>query len=122
MSKILATLCLFAFGVSIASADVIDGKVQSVDGTKITIVKAVPKGSPKGTKGEVVVLTTADNVKVNKGTFDKKAKTYTTGESLTSGLQDPSFTQKNTQVHITTNADNKVTEILVLPQRKKKTS
>ena len=125
MSKILAACSLVVLSFGIVAAGEIDGTLTKIDGTKITIVKAAPKGSPKGTKGEEVVLTLADKdkVKVKKGTYDKKAKTYTTGDEITSGLQDPVFSaKKGAKVHVTTDADNKVTDILVVQKKKKKTT
>jgi hypothetical protein len=122
MNKLFATLGLLALSAGIITADEINGTVKKIDGTKITIEKEVAKGSPKDTKGEEVTLTTADTWKIASGTFNKKAKTYTAGEDLTGGLQNAAFSaKKGAKVHVTTNSDNKVTEILVITKKKKTT-
>jgi hypothetical protein len=83
MRRILSACSLLALSMGIVAADEINGTLKNVSGNTFTLVKEVPKKSPKGTKGEEVQYTLATDAKFAKATFNKKAKSYTASDRST---------------------------------------
>jgi hypothetical protein len=113
LRKLVCAMAVMVFAFSVAVAEEFMGAIKKVEDGKITVNK-FKKGSKKG---EEVVLTVADKVKVVNAKFteDKKVEA---GDELDKGLKNKRFREiKGFGVfaQIVTNDDGKVTEIRVFP-------
>jgi hypothetical protein len=106
------------------------GIIDKVGVNKITFTiyreknvnKFLTGGKIKGTKGEVMMLYTADQVKIARASFDPTAKKpknagVIIGDDISGGLKNEIFSKGNARVRITVNNDNKVTQILVFDKK-----
>lgn len=114
MRKLAAAAVILMVSVGVAMAEEFGGILKKVEGDKITVTKF-----KKGEKGEDVTLTVAANVKVVKGKFNKETKKFEAGDALEGGLKNAAV-KAGAFVRITTDNDNKVTEIRVAEGLKKK--
>lgn len=115
MRNVLAIVAFFGLSMTLVLAEEFGGMISKVEGNKITVKT---RGKDKGA-GEEKTLTVADNVKVFKGVFNGETKKFEKGDALADGLKSEVFS-KGAFARITTDADNKVTEIIVGGGRKKK--
>jgi hypothetical protein len=101
-------------------AEEIRAIILKVDGDKITFAEAKKKGE----RGPEQTLPVADNVKVVKGRFNRETKKMEAGEPVSEGLKNPMFSnigEKGLRATVVTDEGNKkITEILIAPERKKK--
>src|SRR5262245_17860121 len=84
MRKFVAAVVVLMVGYSLASADDFFGIIKKVDGNKLTVQKL-----KKGEKGEEVMLTAAENVKVVRA--KGKGKDTEAGEAIEGGLKNEIF-------------------------------
>ncbi len=117
MRKFAAGAVIVLVSLSVAIADEFRATITKVDGNKITLTK-----TKKGEKGEEMILTAADNVKVVKGKFNQDTKKYDAGDAIQGGLKAEVFAkigEKGIQATVVTEGD-KITEIRVGGGGKKK--
>ncbi len=115
MRKFLAVSIAFTAFLGFAMAEEFGAVLKKVDGNKITVQK-----NKKGEKGEEVVLTVAEKVKVAKGKVNVETKKVEVGEAIEGGLKNENLAKGGAFVRLTTNDDNHVTQILVVERKKKK--
>jgi len=120
MGKIIGCVTLFLFGAGVMQADEIVVSIKKVDGNKITYTKVMKGKKNKNTPAEEVTVTATSDVKVMKGTYDKKAKSFTAGDAIEGGLSSKTFSSGKTFARITTDDTGKVTQVLVADKGKKK--
>lgn len=107
------------------------GVIDKVDGNTITFTKSTEKnnnkflqgGKVKGPKGETVVYTALDKVKVARAGFDPTAKKpknagVIVGEDIPDGLKNEIFAKGDARVRVTVNSDKRVTEVLIFEKKK----
>src|SRR5262245_45269218 len=87
MRKMLFGVTVFLLSVGVVLAAEFNCTIIKVDGSKVTV--------KKGKKGEEkeYTYTAAKDVKVNKGTFDAKAKKLEIGDAIDGGLKNELFTK-----------------------------
>jgi hypothetical protein len=115
LRKFVCAAVVLAVGISVAVAEEISGAITKVDGDKITIRKF---SKEKGKKGEEMVLTLADKVKVVNAKFNFEEKKVEVGDELKDGLKNERFAKigkLGVGAQVITNDDGKVTEIRVFP-------
>jgi hypothetical protein len=115
-----ATVLLFLC-IGITLGEEIRAIILKVDGNNVTFV--ANKG--KGQKGPEQTLPVAENVKVSKGKFNQETKKVDAGEPLDGGLKNEAFSseklEKGVRATVVTDDENKkITEIRLMPARKKK--
>ena len=117
--RIVSAGVVLALCVGISLAGEMSGIITKVDGTKVTFTEM--KGKEKG---DEMILTVTDNVKVVKGKFNKETKKVEVGDAIEGGIKADVFTkigEKGMRAMIVTDDDNKkITEIRVLSGKQKK--
>ena len=111
--------CFGLASVGVARADEFSAVITKVDGAKVVLNK-VTKGQ-KAT--DAIALPVADNAVVARAEFDPATKKFSAGEPVESGLKNEIFSnigEKGLGVRIITDADDRITHILVVGGRKKK--
>jgi hypothetical protein len=107
------------------------GTIEKTDGKTMTFTISAEKnankfltgGKVKGPKGDTMVLTVLDKVKVAKFTFDptaKKAKSagIIVGEDVPGGLKNDIFAKGGARVRVKVDDDKKVSEVLIFDDKK----
>jgi hypothetical protein len=124
--KLLYTMTMMTFSLSLAAAEEFSAILKKVDGDKVTFAKVTFKDK-KFEKGDDETLPAAKDVKVAKGEVSSKDKKLNVkvGDAIEGGLKHEMFTKiddkKGLLVRITTSEDNKtITQLLVTPFGKKK--
>jgi hypothetical protein len=119
MRKLVGAAVLLVVCVGLTMADEIRAIILKVDGDKVTFAEAKKKGE----RGPEQTLPVADNVKVVKGRFNRETKKMEAGEPVSEGLKNPIFSnipEKGLRATVVTDEGKKITEILIAPERKKK--
>ncbi len=120
LRKLVGSAILLVLCVGITLADEIRAIILKVEGDKVTFAEA--KG--KGEKGPEKTLPVVENVKVVKGKFNKETKKLEAGDTVDDGLKNKIFSsigEKGMRATVVTDDNNeKITEIRVAPERKKK--
>lgn len=115
----LCVVAVLAVGLGVAVAEEFNATITRVDGDKLEVLK-----KKKGVKeGEKATLTVAKDAKVVKGKLNKDTKKFEAGDAIEGGLKAELFTkigEKGVGASITTDADGKVTQIIVMGGKKKK--
>jgi hypothetical protein len=118
--KLVGAAILLVVCVGLTMAGEIRAIILKVDGDKVTFAEAKKKGE----RGPEQTLPVADNVKVVKGKFNTDTKKLEAGEAIDEGLKNAMFSnisEKGLRATVVTDEDNKkITEILIAPERKKK--
>jgi hypothetical protein len=118
--KLVGAAVLLVVCVGLTMAEEIRAIILKVDGDKVTFAEAKKKGE----RGPEQTLPIADNVKVVKGRFNRETKKMEAGEPVSEGLKNPMFSnisEKGLRATVVTDeASKKITEILIAPERKKK--
>lgn len=109
MRKIVAASVVLLASFAVVSAEEFGAVITKVEGNKVTLTKR-----QKGQKeGEEVTLTAADNVKVVKGKFNRETKKFEAGDPIEAGLKSELLTKKGSFARVTTDDQNRITEIRV---------
>jgi hypothetical protein len=115
MLKRVAAVAIMVVCCTLVIAEEYTASISKVDGGKVTFqkLKRVDKKFEKD--GDPMTLPVADNVKVNKGKFNKDTMKFDAGDEIKDGLKNEMFTKigdKGVRATIITDADNKkITEI-----------
>jgi hypothetical protein len=120
LRRIISAVVVLGLCVGLALAEEIRAVITKVEGNKVTF--APMKG--KGQRGEEQTLPAARNVKVVKGKYNRKDKTFEKTGDIDEGLKAKMFSdigEKGIGAIIVTNDDNtKITEIKLMKGRGKK--
>jgi hypothetical protein len=119
MRKLVGAAVLLVVCVGLTMAEEIRAIILKVDGDKVTFAEAKKKRE----RGPEQTLPVADNVKVVKGRFNRETKKIEAGEPVSDGLKNPMFSsisEKGLRATVVTDDGKKITEILISPERKKK--
>jgi hypothetical protein len=112
--------CCFGLAtIGVARAEEFSAVITKIDGGKVVLNK-VTKGQKAA---DATALPVADNVIVARAAFDPATKKFSAGEAVDGGLKNEIFSnlgEKGLGVRIVTDADDKITHILVVGGRKKK--
>lgn len=114
MRNILAIVAFLALGMTFVFAEEFGGRITKIAGDKVTMKKF-----GKDKTAEEVTLTAAGTVKVFKGTRNPDTKKVEKGDAIADGLKSDLLTKDNSFVRVTTDGDNKITEIIVTEGKKK---
>lgn len=118
LRKMVAASLVLVLCVGVAFADELIGRITKVEGNKVTFTEF--KG--KGQKGEEQTLPVVKGVKVVKGKFNFKEKSFEEEGALEGGLKHKMFKdigEKGVFAQIVTE-DNKIKEIRVMQRKGKK--
>jgi hypothetical protein len=120
MQRLVFASVVVLIGFSVAVADEFSAIITKVDGNNVSFKK-----TKKGEKpGEEMTLPAADNVKVNKGKFNKDDMKFEVGAAIEGGLKGDILSkdklgEKGINARITTD-DGKIAQILITGGGKKK--
>jgi hypothetical protein len=125
LRKLVCAFAVIAMAVGLATAEEFRANIKKIEGGKVYFTKfARPATKGEKPKGEDGSLPLADSVKVVKAKFNQDTKKIEVGDAVSEGLKAEAFQkigERGLSVRIVTDADNKkVTEIQLLPERKKK--